>query len=271
MSQTRQLLTALKKCLRAKGLTYRDVADALDLSEASVKRIFSEETFSLKRLEEVCRFLDLSIYDLAKLTRLDAEEASTVLDLAQERALAADSTLLTYFYLLLTGHTPAQIVREFGLERNQQSRILAKLDRLKLIEVYPRDRVRLLTSRRIDWRADGPVRRLYEAQVKEEFVRARFNGADEVLRFESGELSDASIKVLGRKLDKLSQEFDEFAELDMALPKDAKRGFGLLVGLRPWTYWQILEQSTQQLAPRAAQQRQGGGYGAGRGGPSYSQ
>ena len=53
MSQTDQILTALKKCLRAKGLTYRDVAAALELSEASVKRLFSEQSFSLKRLEEI--------------------------------------------------------------------------------------------------------------------------------------------------------------------------------------------------------------------------
>ena len=39
MTQTSQMLVALKKCLRAKGLTYCDVAEALDLSEASVKRL----------------------------------------------------------------------------------------------------------------------------------------------------------------------------------------------------------------------------------------
>ena len=71
MSQTSDLLAALKKCLRAKGLTYRDVAQALQLSEASIKRLFSEQTFSLSRLEDVCRFLDMSIYDLARLARHD--------------------------------------------------------------------------------------------------------------------------------------------------------------------------------------------------------
>ena len=72
MTQTAELLNTLKKCLKAKGLNYRDLARRSNLSEASIKRLFSEQSFSLRRLEEVCRFLDMSIYDLARMTRLDA-------------------------------------------------------------------------------------------------------------------------------------------------------------------------------------------------------
>ncbi|MEJ2426311.1 MAG: XRE family transcriptional regulator, partial [Candidatus Thiodiazotropha sp.] len=36
MAQTQQLITALKRTLKAHGLTYADVAERLDLSEASV-------------------------------------------------------------------------------------------------------------------------------------------------------------------------------------------------------------------------------------------
>ena len=62
MNQTQDLLRELKKCLRAKGLAYRDLAMALKISESSVKRIFSQKSFTLARLEQVCRFLDMSIY-----------------------------------------------------------------------------------------------------------------------------------------------------------------------------------------------------------------
>lgn len=93
MSQTQELLRTLKKCLRAKGLGYRDVAKALDISEASVKRIFSQSTFTLPRLEQVCRFLDMSIYDLARQTRLGTDDEITRLTLEQELGLTKDSTL----------------------------------------------------------------------------------------------------------------------------------------------------------------------------------
>jgi transcriptional regulator with XRE-family HTH domain len=41
MSQASQLIAALKRVLKARGLTYADVAAHLGLSEASVKRQFS--------------------------------------------------------------------------------------------------------------------------------------------------------------------------------------------------------------------------------------
>ena len=50
MTETQQLLAALKRELRVRHLTYRDVAKALGLSEPSVKRLFSSGRFTLDRL-----------------------------------------------------------------------------------------------------------------------------------------------------------------------------------------------------------------------------
>jgi hypothetical protein len=41
MSQTRPLIDTLKQELRTRRINYRQVADALELSETSVKRLFS--------------------------------------------------------------------------------------------------------------------------------------------------------------------------------------------------------------------------------------
>jgi DNA-binding Xre family transcriptional regulator len=59
MSQTNNLLLALKKQLRAQGKTYADVAQLLDLSEASVKRLFASQSFTLQRLEQLCDWLQI--------------------------------------------------------------------------------------------------------------------------------------------------------------------------------------------------------------------
>ena len=59
----------------------------------------------------------------------------------------------------------------------------------------------------------------YERQVKEQFMRYRFREDDELFWLDTSELSDASVKVLLRKLDRLSQEFDELAELDLNMPR----------------------------------------------------
>ncbi|QKQ27496.1 hypothetical protein [Candidatus Reidiella endopervernicosa] len=43
MSQTNALLATLKRALRMRGITYRQLAETLEMSEASIKRLFSKK------------------------------------------------------------------------------------------------------------------------------------------------------------------------------------------------------------------------------------
>ena len=49
MAQTTSIIKVLKRTLKAHEKRYSDVAEALNLSEASVKRLFSEEVFMFRR------------------------------------------------------------------------------------------------------------------------------------------------------------------------------------------------------------------------------
>ena len=102
MTGVAQFTEALKRCLTAKGMTYGRLAPALGLSEASVKRLFSSGGFTLERIEQICRLLDMDLFELARLAHSDA---ATVAELTpqQEQALAADPRLLLVFHLLLSG------------------------------------------------------------------------------------------------------------------------------------------------------------------------
>ncbi len=251
MSQTKDLLNALRKCLRARGLTYRDVAAALQLSEASIKRLFSEQTFSVSRLEEVCRFLDMTIYDLARMAQQSTADDLTQLTEEQEQGLAEDPLVLTYFYLMVTGRTPDAIAEEFGLDDSQQNSMLVRLSRLKLVELYPTNNGRLLTSSRILWRTDGAVQRMYRKQVEASFLGSGFRADDELFRFEMGELSGASASIVRKMIGRLIRELDDYVELDTSAPRDAKKSFGLLLAFRPWTYWHILEGTANDMGLNA--------------------
>jgi transcriptional regulator with XRE-family HTH domain len=248
MSQTNQWIDTLKRCLKARGITYRDVAVALELSEASIKRLFSERSFSIKRLEQICRLMDMSFSDLARMNDLTYQERQTTLDARQEAALAEDAILLSYFYLLLKGWKIGRIAKRFALDKPRQIRLLAKLDRLGLIELQPGNRVRLLTARRIHWQRDGPVRRLYEREVKQAFLHDKFSESTAHFGFESAELAPESARLILRRLSRVTREFDELAELDVNLGPTEKRGYGLMVALRPWAYWNIILSDSETRA-----------------------
>lgn len=234
MDQTQDILEALKRCLRAKGISYRQVATALELSEARVKRLFSEGSFSIRRLELVCRMMDMSLFDLTRLTRMRDAAQSRVLTLKQERALADDPPLLQCLHGLLNGWTASQIKREYELSEAQLVKLLSTLDRLRLIELQPRNRVRLLTARNIDWRQGGPVRALYEQQMRRLFLSGEVGTNGECFNFAAGELSQASMHIMRRRIERLARDFEELVELDMNLPLEERENSGLMVAFRPW-------------------------------------
>jgi len=233
LSGVAEITEALKRCLKARGMTYARLAQALGLSEASVKRLFSGGGFTLRRIDQICRVLEIDLFELTQLARSHAA-AITELTPAQEQALAADPRLLLVFHLALGGWRTEQIVAEYSVSRAECLKLLLALDALGLIDLKPGNEVRLRTARHVNWRRDGPIRRAYQGKVLHEFFAAAFDRPDETLRFEAKELSAASREVVRRKLERLVREFNELAEVDAALEPSERDSVGLVVGLRPY-------------------------------------
>jgi hypothetical protein len=61
MAGRTQIVSELKRALRASGHTYAHVAQKLDLSVASVKRLFSQEDLSLERIDAICELIGLGL------------------------------------------------------------------------------------------------------------------------------------------------------------------------------------------------------------------
>ena len=57
---------ALKRLLKARGRTYAEAAGVLELSEASVKRLFASGDLSLERLERLCDWIGVDIADVVE-------------------------------------------------------------------------------------------------------------------------------------------------------------------------------------------------------------
>lgn len=238
MNQTSKLLTALKKCLKTRGVTYREVAEELDLSEASVKRLFSEESFSVQRLERVCRMLGMTLLDLARMARMEENEHVTILSIEQEQALADDPRLFATFYLLANEWKLSAIQKRFEIDKVETTKLLLRLDSLGLIDLAPKNKVKVLTARTIQWRLDGPVRKTHQAEATESFLNSDFLGDDSLLGMHTGELSEASLRILQQKVRKLEREFLELVEADLPLPLGVRKGVGMFIGLRPWNFFE---------------------------------
>src|SRR4029079_11854184 len=82
----------LKMHLKARGMTYADVARGLRISEPTVKRIFAPRNCDLRRLQALCEFVQVDLAELARgLPRTD--RLINRLTHAQEEELPADPRL----------------------------------------------------------------------------------------------------------------------------------------------------------------------------------
>ncbi len=235
MATRNRVVDALKRSLRARGLTYAALARRLGLSEPSVKRMFSRGTFTLARIEQILRVLELELYDLARMSRGESRGPAE-LSLEQENALAKDERLLSVFWLVLNDWRYGEIMEQFAISKTELTLAFARLARAGLIDWGPRERARLKVPRDFQWRAGGPVKRAYGARVMQEFLRGRFDGALEMLRFEARDVSAESAAVVRRKLERFTAEFNELAEVDSALPAARRTAVAVLVACRPWAF-----------------------------------
>ena len=233
MNEIALLITTLKHRLKAQGMTYRDLAAQLKLSEASVKRQFSSGRFTLERLVEIANLLG---YTLAELSQEAAREHSRVRTLseAQERELVSDTKLLLVAVCVLNQWTVDTIVHAFALTRAECIQRLVRLDRLRLITLLPGDRVRLNVARDFDWRPKGPIRNFFQSQGLSDFLASDFSGPEETQAFSHGMLTEAAISRMLLVLRKLRQRFAELHEESLAAPLDKRRGIGLLLAMREW-------------------------------------
>jgi DNA-binding Xre family transcriptional regulator len=233
MAQSAALVEALKRELRARKRTYADVARHLRMSEASIKRIFSRGDLTLARVDKVCEMLGMEFSDLARAIDGPGAVISRLTE-EQEKELVADPKLMLVALCALNQAPYERILREYEFTEAELVRLLARLDRLKFIELLPGNRYRLLASRAFSWIPDGPIHRLFKTDACQDYFRADFDGEDEMLVLVNGTLSKASVASVLARLKRAASDFAEMRIDDARLPFAERRPMTLLIAARPW-------------------------------------
>lgn len=237
MSGSKLILRGIREQLRSRGMTYRDFAAALGVSEPTVKRDLSRGNFSLGRLDRMCEVLGVGMDELIRGEGGgDVTLLLTELSGDQEDQLIADSRLLLTTYLVLNDWKFSEIVAAFMIDENELVSLLLKLDTMKIVDYRPPKRIRKLTARNFSWRRDGPVHRFFVACILPEFFAARFDAPVEGFHFMGGTLSEGSMRYMAVEMTRLAREFDSLARRDAKLPLEARNGCSAVLALRNWEY-----------------------------------
>ena len=233
MAQTKALIKVLKQELKKSSFTYSDVAGHLNMSEANVKRLFATQRFTLQRLEEICLLLKMELSDLFKLYE-DSRHRISCLNLEQEKELVSDSKLLLVAVSVRNHLTFQDIIENYQIAETECIHYLAQLDRLKIIELLPENRIKLLIDEHFNWLPHGPIEQFFQQQIQTQFLKANFNKELDCRLFQFGLLGDSSTQIILGKLKSLAQEFTDLHRQDLKLPLNKRHNLGLLIAMRPW-------------------------------------
>lgn len=233
MNQTPLLIATLKKALKANNITYKVLAEKLNMSESSMKRIFADESFSLVRLEQVCAVIGMDISDLVAMMNRDKPRISELTE-EQEKVAAADTRLLGVAFLIVNGWSYQNILDHYPINAPDLVHYLVKLDQLRVIDLEPNNRIKLLVTANFSWRDNGPIQQVLKQHVQKAFMEGDVAAAGGQQHFISGMLSDESHQEVMKQLNRVESLVNDLKQQDQHLPITERHGFSMAMVTRPW-------------------------------------
>ena len=231
MPITTNLLEALKTVLRAKGITYKEAAQALKLSEVSIKRIFSEKNCSLARLEKLCELAETDFSELLEIAESQQQKVSQLTH-EQEKMLIGDTRLLVVSVCIINYWTFAEILARYQFTEAELTGAFTQLDRLGIIELLPANRYRLNISRRFNWQVRAPIQNFFIESVLQAYLHSDAQDGGNHFHFNWGMLSKESANELNRKIHRVVDEYLNIVSQDAKIPVENKLTSSLLIMFR---------------------------------------
>jgi DNA-binding Xre family transcriptional regulator len=235
MSTTADLVTLLKKELKAARMTYADLAAKLGMAESSVKRMLAKGDMPLSRIDAICRALKLDFADLARRVA-DTQPLLAELTEAQEKAVVADKKLLLAAICVLSQWTLEQITTSYRVSEAECIKYLAQLDRIGIIELKPLNRYRLKLAKTFRWRPHGPVMDYFRDNALLDYFSGGFDGNGEGLLLVHGSISRGLAPSFLERMQRVAQDFAQQHQTDQKLGEKDREGFTLLLAMRSWEF-----------------------------------
>lgn len=235
MSTTADLVTTLKKELKAARMTYADLAQTLGLAESSVKRMLAKGDMPLSRIDAICRALKLDFSDLAQRVA-DIQPMLCEMTHEQENAVATDKKLLLVAICVLSQWTLEQIIGAYRLSEADCIGYLAQLDRIGIIELRPLNRYRLKLAKTFRWRPHGPVMNYFRDNALLDYFSGGFDGMGEGMLLVHGSVSRSLAPSFLERMQRVAQDFAQQHQTDQKLDCENRQGYTLLLAMRSWEF-----------------------------------
>jgi transcriptional regulator with XRE-family HTH domain len=233
MTESSQLIAVIKKQMKHQGMTYRDLALKLDISEPSVKRIMSSSRMTIDRLVQISNIVGFTLAEVSKLADVEQPRLNTLTE-KQEKEVVSDQKLLIVAVCALNHWSLEEITEYYNISKPECISYLLKLTSLRIIDLLPNNRIRTIVARDFDWLPFGPIRRYFIEHGMQEFLTSNFSVEGEAMTFVHGMFTDQALAQIQEEMRRIKKKFAELHEESLAAPLSKRSGIGFLMALRGW-------------------------------------
>ena len=143
---SRIVIQLLKEELKKRKMTYKELADLLEMTEAGIKKQFQSSDISLNRINLICDLLDISVFTLLEEARLKPIR-ELELNQIQENYFIKNPKLFIFFLKLSEQKGNAERANlDIKMNAQEMWKALKGLDDIGLIKLHPKNRIELVNG-----------------------------------------------------------------------------------------------------------------------------
>ncbi len=190
----------IKKELKARAISQRQAARELKISLPTLKRWLAGNGLTLENFDRLLDYMDITLADLANM--LPQHAMTFEYTIQQEEYLAKNPKIFAVFDRLLLGKTPKKIVAESNVSMSEMHKILSRLDKLRLIDWLPKDKVLLKVKGEPKWRHNGPLSIAFRQSILNQLLH---KSAHKDMFLATYDLSSSDKSLFEEKISQLKQ------------------------------------------------------------------
>lgn len=156
LNEYRNAITSLKRILKERKITYRELGEGIGLTESGIKKIFAATDGSFQRLIEICGFVGVAIVEIID----DGGIRNVSYSSSQQDAFLREPELFYLYWCLVYERRSYDEAKEaLKLSEKKAFQLARKLDLLKLIKLLPKGRIRVPSLKAVRWKSEGEFTR----------------------------------------------------------------------------------------------------------------
>ncbi len=193
-----------------------------------MKRLFSEQSFTLSRIETLCELADTDLAELLAMAEQELQKKQS-LTMEQEQSIVNNPKLLLVGVCIINRCSFNDILARYQLSKPELIGLFTKLDSLEIIELLPGNRYRLKIAPNFHWQTNGPIQRFFIKSLMGDFLSGEMCGIDNNMNYVWGMLTKESARELSHKIRRLVDDYVQLAAHEAKVPFNDKLSSSLLI------------------------------------------